>query len=374
LSEEIAQLRSTNRVVTPAWVRRRAAKIHRLGLYLPDGPSVEPADVVDDPEGEPLELDDELDAVLEPLVAEAEALEDEEEDEEEDASDDARERRPAQFGWHWFLGFMARNEWSVLAAHAKRRVTESPERIRLEGVFTGRIQDEYNALDKAGQVDLMANMDETQMQFAIIPNRTVERSGATDVSIAVEGNEKAGLTMAACIGAGGSKMALTLVMSGSTAKCEERIRSVFGDVIDRGELIVTHQRAGWCDSAVACQFLRHFVEWTSKVVRQPRQQTRPTLLWDVYAWHLSEQTKAEAERLGIDLEFIPAGKTGKLQPLDCRIFGELKARVRAAVERDLAETGEIGANVFDALGHFLKAWKQVPAENVVGSWTALLGA
>ena len=94
----------------------------------------------------------------------------------------------------------------------------------------------------------------------------------------------------------------------------------------------------------------------------------------VYASHLSEQTKAEAKRLGIDLEFIPAGKTGKLQPLDCLIFGELKARVRAAVERDLAETGEIGANVFDALGHFLKAWKQITAENVVRSWSALLDA
>ena len=52
------------------------------------------------------------------------------------------------------------------------------------------------------------------------------------------------------------------------------------------------------------------------------------LILDLYSVHRDAEIKAHANELNIQLHFIPAGMTDKLQPLDRNCFGALKATAR----------------------------------------------
>ena len=51
---------------------------------------------------------------------------------------------------------------------------------------------------------------------------------------------------------------------------------------------------------------------------------------DVYGAHIPDNVRALASQLGINLIFVPACKTGELQPLDVGVFGNLQAMTDAS--------------------------------------------
>ena len=51
------------------------------------------------------------------------------------------------------------------------------------------------------------------------------------------------------------------------------------------------------------------------------------LILDVYRAHIDKTVKAEAEKLGIKLIFVPACATGLYQPLDRRLYGIIKKKL-----------------------------------------------
>jgi hypothetical protein len=84
-------------------------------------------------------------------------------------------------------------------------------------------------------------------------------------------------------------------------------------------LIVFRQKRSWVDEEIAIKFL-------DVLKRQPSGRAGKVLVWDVFAAHRTQAVKDYAASLNITLKYIPAGQRGSLQPLDRRIFGEVKSR------------------------------------------------
>jgi hypothetical protein len=115
------------------------------------------------------------------------------------------------------------------------------------------------------------------------------------------------------------------VEKGHTNACAGRLKHALDKYVGAGTLKVTHQVSGWCDKNVAISDLA----W----LRTIRPVGKWAVIWDVYAAHRDLTVKVKARELDIRLIYIPPGMTDKLQPLDSRIFGSLKARVKARVIR-----------------------------------------
>jgi hypothetical protein len=68
-------------------------------------------------------------------------------------------------------------------------------------------------------------------------------------------------------------------------------------------------------------------------------------VWDLYAAHRDVTIQALAPKLGIHLEFMPAGKIDELQPLDRRVFENLKQRVRWRFNNEIVQDHENNLNM-----------------------------
>jgi hypothetical protein len=69
-----------------------------------------------------------------------------------------------------------------------------------------------------------------------------------------------------------------------------------------------------------------YIEWLHHEVAK---DCLCVLTLDTSPSHRTDLVVATAEANDVELLFIPAGATGRFEPLDRRIFGELKARARA---------------------------------------------
>jgi hypothetical protein len=123
------------------------------------------------------------------------------------------------------------------------------------------------------------------------------------------------------INAAGEKLPLWSLCRGKTSVCERNTKRELADEIRSGWLKIGHQKNGWCDKAIATQYLL----W----LREQVPIGDVALLWDVFSAHRDQEVKAYASELGIRLIFIPPGMTDVYQPLDKRIFGHLKQQAQA---------------------------------------------
>jgi hypothetical protein len=90
---------------------------------------------------------------------------------------------------------------------------------------------------------------------------------------------------------------------------------------------------------------------------------------DVGKAHRSVTVQGKAKELGIELLFVPGGGMSRFQPLDRRIFGELKSRARAAFQRFAREAGMQCVSPEETLTILVKSYEAVSADNVRKAWT-----
>jgi hypothetical protein len=69
-----------------------------------------------------------------------------------------------------------------------------------------------------------------------------------------------------------------------------------------------------------------FIEWLHHDITESNPCT-PVL--DVYPSYRTEHVIPTAEAPDVELLFVPAGGTGRFQPMGRRIFADLKVRARA---------------------------------------------
>jgi hypothetical protein len=163
---------------------------------------------------------------------------------------------------------------------------------------------------------------------------------------------------------GGRKIAALDLMQRENDKCERRFRldRRLARAERKGELVISHAPSGWTTEDVA----RNYLTW----LREFMGPGPIALVWDVFAAHRCEAARAQAQSMGILLEFIPAGTTGERQPLNRRIFGNLKGRANARFDRLWSMNAT--PIIQDSIDVLLSVWKLIQQDEITDAWEPIL--
>lgn len=265
--------------------------------------------------------------------------------------------RPFKASRRWRIKFMKRHHLSKRKPHAKRRPSVNPDDIER---FRARIRTVLTQYP----LDHVINMDETSWKLLNSGFVTVGNTGSETVECQFQGDPKMCLTAIAAIDAAGGKLPMWILARGTTTRCERRYRNddILRAAVNEGRLIVSHQVNGWTDAAVAGEYLR----W----LRGRYGSDELVLIWDVFISHRCDEVKTLAEELGIRLEFIPPGATGNCQPLDRRIFGNLKSRARARFDAFWAIDHD--PSMEDSIAMMLESWASIDQFEVLDAFETAL--
>jgi hypothetical protein len=273
--------------------------------------------------------------------------------------EDARVRPRRKFvaGRHWRRNFMRRWRLSLRKPHAKRRPKTDPEAV-------DRFQRRMTRLLSRTRPERVINMDETSWKQINNGFVTIAEKGAETVECFFSGDPKTCLTAVAAVDAAGGKLPLWILCRGKTTRCETRYRTHDGidRAVNQGKLVVSHQVNGWCNATIAAEYLR----W----LRSRYGRLKIVLLWDIWGAHRSKETKELARQLNIQLEFIPAGQTGECQPLDRRLFGNLKSRARSRFDQMCSRRED--PTMQDSVAMLVDAWNSIGQDEVLDAWAPLL--
>jgi hypothetical protein len=197
------------------------------------------------------------------------------------------------------------------------------------------------------------NFDETSWKCYLGPHKVIAEKGTATVKLNAPRGEKECYTGYGCISAAGDKLPFWVLTKGKTNRSHEK----FGTAPD---VIVQHTPNGWTNDDMMAQY----IEWLSGLCHgEPLM-----LVLDVYKAHRTSKLKQRAQELNLELLFVPAGGTSLCQPLDRRIFGELKSRARHAFFQLSAQTGVQGATPEQAVTILVNCWAVIPPENVRQAW------
>lgn len=160
------------------------------------------------------------------------------------------------------------------------------------------------------------NMDQTAVFFESKNNTTVNKKGRKTVSVRDSGSNSKRCTVSVTIAADGTKLPLFYVFKGvpeGRIHKEMRAEGICGTV----------QEKGWFDERV-------LNEWVEQVLEPyVKDSDASFLLLDHFKTHLKKQFATKCAILGTDLDFIPAGYTCVLQPVDYGYNAPFKSRIRA---------------------------------------------
>jgi hypothetical protein len=243
-----------------------------------------------------------------------------------------------------------RQSLSLRTPHQERRTVLDEDYATY---FLGRL----DSLSNDYPPDLVFNMDETCWRLFEGPQKVLAEKGSETVKLASRTGEKTSFTALGAISAAGQKLHLWVLAKGTTRRCERK----FGTHPD---IIVRHTDSGWSTETIIVSYL----EWLS---REIASGCPCALILDVYPTHRTELVFDTAAAHDIELLFVPAGATGRFQPLDRRIFGELKARARAEFGRQRWRAGGNDIDYEQSLEILGKSWRSISSENVKNAWNVV---
>ena len=246
-------------------------------------------------------------------------------------------------------GFMERNELRLYTPRHGRSTTINP---KCEADFKeqlARIRDQYSECK-------IYNADETSWRIFMSPKRVIAEKGCHSVKLISSKSEKIAVTAIGAIRADGKKLPLSIIGKGKTERCLRK----FGEFDD---IIFHHSNTGWSSESVMMAYL--------ETISMDAGGDPCCLIWDVYPSHRSEAVQLKAAKLKIELLFVPAGGTSIYQPLDIRVFGELKMRARAAFMQYKITNRTREIEYHQSITILRDCWIQIPTENMMKAWNIL---
>ena len=196
-------------------------------------------------------------------------------------------------------------------------------------------------------------MNVALFQPNIFKLKVLEEKGAKSIKLKSATNDKISVTAIGAINAEGSKLPLWFLGKGKTTRCPQK----FGAF----DYIILHSNEnGWSTETVMIDFL--------EAVHAHAGGEPCCVIWDVYPSHRSELVCKRAGELYIELLYVPAGTTSRLQPLDVRIYGELKMRARAAFEVYRTCNGRKDIDFHDSISILRDCWSQITPQNIIKAW------
>ena len=244
--------------------------------------------------------------------------------------------------------FKRRNFFSTRRVHPKKR----PQRdLSKEEGFLTRMRGLLGAVDH----DRILNVDETFWTSVLRDLVTWGRTGEEAVSIHLDGDEKEGITVVACVTASGCKLPLWLIAKGKSDRCHDQLGETCGH-------LVTHSESGWSTVETFSLFIMS--------VRERFPDNDPVyLLLDQYSVHRTEPIRTLAQSLGVELIFLPPGMTDTYQPLDRRVFGVLKQYLRLLWRREYLANPLQKFTKKKAVQLLIPAWERISPYIIQAGWS-----
>jgi hypothetical protein len=167
-----------------------------------------------------------------------------------------------------------------------------------------------------------------------------------------------------------------VLMKGTTGKCEETVRTEFGNGIRDGRLIVMRSLKGWCDTEVACQFLEVFNRIAKGLYTLSRSRSRRrssgSCTHPTATTRPRQNGKARSGRSWSGSRVHSSRDDRQTATARPEESGELKSRARSLIVQDLSADGvERSATAMSVLRHFPESWDSISSDNVV-AWNALI--
>jgi hypothetical protein len=156
---------------------------------------------------------------------------------------------------------------------------------------------------------LVLNMDETAISKIDPPTTAVvaKNSGHAALVHTSIGSLGQQITTLPCISAAGDKLTLSVVVKGKTPRCLKRILADASPALQRVRFYFSPK--GWVNEQIMLEWLRDVV--------QPYTRSAPAaLILDSYSSHFTDDVRAAAAAMNLDLIQVPPGATSILQPLD----------------------------------------------------------
>jgi hypothetical protein len=104
------------------------------------------------------------------------------------------------------------------------------------------------------------------------------------------------------------------------------------------------------------------------IARIPQDTGIPDVALPDWHCHRTDLVVTTTEANDIELLFVPTGATGGFQPLDRRIFGELKVRARAEFGRPMWVMCESGVGYDESAEILIRCWNAIPIQDVQKAW------
>jgi hypothetical protein len=236
---------------------------------------------------------------------------------------------------------------SLRTPHHERRTT-------LDEDYTTYFLERLGTLPDTYPPECVFNLDETSWRLFEGPRKVLAEKGSETVKLRSKTSEKTSFTAIGAISAAGEKLPLWVLAKGKSPRCEHK----FGTHPD---IVVQHTPSGWATDTI----IARYIEWLSREITRGLPSI---LVLDVYPSHRTDLVIETAAANDVELLFVPAGATGRFQPLDRRVFGELKARARAEFGRRMwrAHGADIDHN--EGLEILRRCWNAIPPENVRKAW------
>jgi hypothetical protein len=196
-------------------------------------------------------------------------------------------------------------------------------------------------------------MDETSWNTVWLPKRVIGNIGQEQVSYDISGNPKEWFTAVGGISLAGDKLPLWIFIKGKTNRSLVKC-----GIHEESKLFSTE--TGWTSQKV----LMEYIQWLSEY----NDNIPIVLILDRCSVHLTDTIQKFASSKDVHLLFIPSGCTAALQPLDRRIFGELKSRAHAESARLQVQKGEFVTTYDEAIFILEFCWSRITTENIINSW------
>jgi hypothetical protein len=262
-------------------------------------------------------------------------------------ADDERHRDRFSASTTFLRDFQKRQRLSLRTPHRERRTTVDPR-------YSSYYQQRLKYLSSLYPPNMIFNMDETCWRLFETPRKVVAQTGTESVKVSAPAGEKTCFTALATISAAGDKLPLWVLAKGKTAQCEVK----FGT---HPNILVRHTESGWATEDI----ILSYIEWLS---REVAQGCPCVLVLDVYSTHRTGRVLLSAAEKDMEILLIPAGGTAQFQPLDRRVFGELKARARAEFGRMIWRAGEPDITYDQSVEVLGRCWDAIPIENIRKAW------
>lgn len=249
-----------------------------------------------------------------------------------------------KFSDKWIINYMKRNRMSWRKAHYARRSAIDEE---YAGIYLHILADAICTYSW----EYVFNMDETSVRINNGLIRTIAPIGLSDIVIDEKRNDKECFTAIGTCNVKGTANLIVLSKGGDKA-CDKfaHLKNV--------EIWPTYNENGWMNESIMLRYLEYFHVNIAK--HQPC-----ALVLDCYKAHHTLAVIKRASELNIQLIFVPANGTSLYQPLDRKIFGIVKTKLRS-LARSNSFSGPERFKIITE--HLIQAWSEVTEKNLISAW------